>query len=135
LFTQPVFRKEVDRQLQALRDSAKPSALRRTIEILNDRSSNRASDKKVALEAADRILEREGASKGGTAVNINVGPTIVPGYVIRLPARKEPPTIEGQAVPALPSRKSGEILELRQDSSRGVPVAGVWPSPDDPEVA
>jgi hypothetical protein len=130
LITQAVFQKELNRALQALRDSAKPRALQRTIEILNDRSSNKAADKKVALEAADRILERESASKSGPTVNVNLGPTITPGYVIRLPPRKEPPVIEGEA-----ARKPADILELRQDSSRAVPVAGVWPSPDDPPEA
>jgi hypothetical protein len=126
LFTQQVFKRELDRRLQALREGAKPRALHRVIEILNDKSSNRAADKKVAMEAADRILEREGASKSGPAVNINIGPTISPGYVIRLPPKREPPTIEGEVV-----RKPADILELRQDSARGVAVAGVWPPSGD----
>jgi hypothetical protein len=49
----------IDPQLQVLRDSAKPRALQRQIEFLNDKGAGKTADKKVLLEAADRVLERD----------------------------------------------------------------------------
>ena len=127
LITQQVFRRALDKQIQALRDSAKPRALHKQIQLMEHEGSGKAADRKVQLEAADRILEREGEKRqGGQTVNVNLGPVITPGYVIRLPSKREPPVIEGEVV-----RKPADVLELRHDSSRGVPVAGVWPSPGD----
>jgi hypothetical protein len=136
LITQAIFRKELDRQLQALRDSAKAKALHTQIQIMTNEGTGKAADRKVQLEAADRILEREGQRQGGPTVNVNVNSQMVtPGYVIRLPAKREPIEIDGKVVPsapALPSRTQAEVVELRKD---GRQVVGTWPTKPGPEAA
>jgi len=126
LFGQALFQKELGRAIQALKDGHKAEAVHKQIEIMRDPGARKAADRKVQLEAAREILG-EGEKRQGTSVNINVGPTLVPGYVIRLPAKREPPTIEGEAV-----HKPASVVELRPDS-RGVP--GTWPPRDDPPEA
>ena len=104
-----------------MRDSAKPRALQRQIEFLNDKGAGKAADKKVLLEAADRILERDSDRRQGVTVNVGVTAQITPGYVIRLPPKREPAVIEGEVAPA-----EGKAIGLKS-APEGRLVAGHRP--------
>lgn len=94
LVQDPLFRAEFDRTLQAKRDAMKPAALDRQGELVN------SEDEHIALGATKAIL----SDGKGSGVSVNVGiqntvnqTTNVAGYVVRLPAKAEPVTIEGKA--------------------------------------
>lgn len=106
LSTFPIFQAELDREIARRRAGAKSRAMQVVIDTLDAALARppgtaTAAETKVALEAADRILgDQLGAPRGSAAqvnVQINNQNTTTPGYVIRLPAKDEPTTIEGKA--------------------------------------
>jgi len=77
--------------------------MHKTIEIMRDPGFGKAADRKVQLEAADRILALDGASgsRSGASVNVSITNNVItPGYVIDLrdPSEILPSTIEGHVV-------------------------------------
>ncbi|SDQ99376.1 hypothetical protein SAMN05519103_00337 [Rhizobiales bacterium GAS113] len=101
LFGQSLFQKELNRSLQALRDGHKAMATRKILDLVETKGDGKAADRKVQLEAA-LIVTGDAAKANSPSVNVNVVNQITPGYVIRLPAKREPATIEGKAIEVKP---------------------------------
>jgi hypothetical protein len=85
--------------MRELRESEGPRNLATAIQIRDDKGDGSAATKTVQLKACAFI---EGPpDKASVTVNVNTHTNvgITPGYVIRLPAKREPPTIEGDVSP------------------------------------
>jgi hypothetical protein len=94
LFSQQVFIKAYNAELESLRNGAKVDAIRKTIEIMNEPGDGSAAWAKVNLTAAGQILGEQGEAKGGVNVTVNTAIQLQPGIVIRLPASAEKPPLE-----------------------------------------
>jgi len=101
LMQQPAFMRELSKAVDDLRRGHTAEAMHKTIEIMRDPGFGKAADRKVQLEAADRILAIDGPGSAKNGVNVNItNNMVVPGYVIDLrdPAETAPPTIEGRVI-------------------------------------
>ena len=98
-----------------MRDSAKPRALQRQIEFLNDKGAGKTADKKVLLEAADRILERDSDRRQGVTVNVGVTAQITPGYAYSPAAEARPRRDRGRG------SAGGREGNRAQEGARGTP--------------
>lgn len=97
LVNSPIGSKAMAKAVQALRDGAKVEAMRTIIGIMRDEGQGKAADRKVRLEAADRILGlQETKAQAAVSVTINNTNAVSPGYVIRDP-RQAATTIDLQA--------------------------------------
>ena len=96
----PEFNQLRGQLLKARRESEGPRNLATAIAIRDNPGDGSAADRTVRLKAIG-VIEGTGGN-GGVVVNVsqqtNVA-TITPGYVIRLPAAKAPPTIEQEREP------------------------------------
>lgn len=101
LMKQPAFTRELSKAVDDLRRGHTAEAMHKTIEIMRDPGFGKAADRKVQLEAADRILAIEAPGNAKSGVNVNITNTVVTaGYVIDLrdPSEITAPTIEGRIV-------------------------------------
>lgn len=97
LIASPIGSKAMAKAVQALRDGGKVEAMRTILAIMRDEGQGKAADRKVRLEAADRILGlQETKAQAAVSVTINNTNSVSPGYVIRDP-RSTAPTIDLQA--------------------------------------
>lgn len=105
LYTQPVFLSAYSKALANVRSSHKARAVATMAAIMDDPGENLAADRTVRLKAAQALMGEEGKS-GGPTVNlqINNGPTLMPGVVVRLPATAASPPLERMS-------EDGEIIE------------------------
>jgi hypothetical protein len=97
LFSQPVFQKEYNKALDALRNGAKVGALQKAIELVHDAGEGKAADRKVQLQAAQFILGEPGSDQPKSGVTVNVGVQLSPGLVIRLPQQAPQTPLDLQA--------------------------------------
>lgn len=98
----PAAQKELARQLQGLRSGMKARAMTVLGAILEDEGDGSAATKTVRLKAANAILGEENRN-GGVTVNVNNGPVLQAGVVIRLPEGVQAPPLETSqaAAPAI----------------------------------
>jgi hypothetical protein len=91
--------------IASLRNGSKGRAMAKIIELV-ERPVVSAADGSLALDAARTVL---GEDAKGITVNIGAGAgstfNVRPGYVIREPRSKEPPTIEGTIAERLPTNQ------------------------------
>ena len=100
LMSDPLFLAEHDKALAAKRAAAKPAALDKIIETVHRHGEGGTADARLQYDAARTILGDDPKSPA-VQVNVNnqVGVAFRPGYIIRLPAKPDPPTIEAQPEP------------------------------------
>jgi hypothetical protein len=91
LLTTPIFRAALEKEIEALRKGEHARSLRTIVRIRDEPGGDKAADRRVRLEAARTLI----GETGGTQVSVSVSQIISPGYVIRLPAPKEPGPIVG----------------------------------------
>lgn len=98
LCLEPIFIAKLTQEMNALRSAAKPRAIKKMVDLVDWKGEGGAADAKVALEASKAVLGEEAK---GISINVGVhnhlGVHIKPGYVVRMPAAKQPLTIEGKA--------------------------------------
>jgi hypothetical protein len=99
LMADPVFKTEIARATADARAELEPKAVSALGELLDWQGEGKAADANVRLNAAKTILSEDAM---GFSVNMNVQNNLVGGatqlgYVIRLPAKLKPPTIEGES--------------------------------------
>jgi hypothetical protein len=82
--------------LRERRESEGPRNLSTLIQIRDDKGEGLAADRTVRLKAAQAIEGVSDKASVNVTVNTQTNVGIQPGYVIRLPALKPPPTIEHQ---------------------------------------
>ncbi len=85
LVASPIGQKALAKAVQALRDGVKVEAMRGLIDIMRTPGDGKAADRKVQLEAIDRILGLEQTKQQAVNVTINNAVAISPGLVIRDP--------------------------------------------------
>ena len=95
LLDQTIFVAALNQAVNALRNGAKPTAVRKMIDLIGHVGEGKAADAKVALDAAKAVL---GEKDGGLTVNVGVqvgvnNVNVQPGYVIDLGERPKPITI------------------------------------------
>lgn len=95
IFATPAFKRLLAQHIEDLRSGHKLEAVHTQIAVMR-KPGDRAADAKVRLEAAAAVLGEQGDKRSGVTVNVGVGVQVSPGYVIRLPGREEPQTIEGE---------------------------------------
>lgn len=78
----PIFQAELAREVQRMRESAKPAAMARLIQLRDRVGQGKAADAKVQLAAAQALLGEAAGPK--STVNVNVSNSVTPGYVIDL---------------------------------------------------
>jgi len=100
LFSQAVFQKAYQAELDSLRNGSKVKALRKVIEIVGDDGDGSAAFRKVQLSAAGMILGTD-EQNSKPQVNVNVGVNLTAGVVVRLPAD----------APSSPLEVNGEVIE------------------------
>jgi hypothetical protein len=114
LRSDPLFKVEFERALQAKRDAAKPSAPTEVIDQLDfgredDGTVDPVQAAKVRMAAADRILGDTVRPSGGVNVQVGVQANVnqtaaLPGYVLKYPGKTVyPPWAKN--IPALPARE------------------------------
>jgi hypothetical protein len=92
---QKVFQHELAKALQQMRDGHRAEALNTVVAVMRDRGDGKAADKKVQIQAASMILgDQVGPSPAKPNVQVNVGLSLQPGIVIRLPANLPPTPLE-----------------------------------------
>lgn len=80
----PLFQKHLAKAVDDLRLGHTAEAMRTVIDVMRDPGFGKAADRKVQLEAADRILQRDSGTNISLQITNNVQMTA--GVVIRLPA-------------------------------------------------
>ncbi len=98
----PIFKAELERQLQIFREGEKAMSLHTLVTVRDDPGLGKAADRKVRMQAAMVLADMNHG--GGTTVNVNVGgPQMVAGIVIDLreddEAEVSTRTIEHEAKP------------------------------------
>ena len=109
----PRFVEQLNKLLKERRSSERARNLNVAIEIRDDKGENLAADRTVRLKAIAAIEQTEGK---GVTVNIgsnNQTLNIQPGYIIRLPAKRDEAAIEAPPMRtiehvAVTARDSGE---------------------------
>jgi hypothetical protein len=100
IMSQPIAQKELALQLQALRDGHRAEALNTVVAVMREKGEGTAADRKVSLQAASMILgDQVGTPPAKPSVNVNVGLSLQPGIVIRLPADLPPTPLESGVEP------------------------------------
>ena len=110
----PRFVEQLNKLLKQRRASERARNLNVAIEIRDDKGEGLAADRTVRLKAISAIEQTEGK---GVTVNVNqntITANIQPGYVIRLPAKRDEAAIEAAPMRtiehvAVTARDSGEI--------------------------
>ena len=98
LFSQQLFKTELTKAIEALRDGAKVAALRKVIDLVHEPGEGKAADRTVQLKAAQAILgEQIGQERNASPVQVNVGVNLQPGIVVRLPASAPTTPLELEA--------------------------------------
>lgn len=98
LFEQSLFRKELTKAANAVRDSVQIAALLKTIEIMNNPGDGSAAWAKVNLTAAQSLLEQPGEGGPKVSVTVNNAVQMNAGLVIRLPPGVSAPPLEQQTI-------------------------------------
>jgi hypothetical protein len=98
LMADPVFKTEMARATADALAALEPKAVSTLCELLDWQGDGRAADANVRLNSAKTIM---GEDAKGLSVNMNVQNNLVGGatqlgYVLGLPAKFKPPTIEGE---------------------------------------
>jgi hypothetical protein len=98
IMTQPAVVKELNDQLEAIRSGAKAATMREVVRIAGERGDDSPASRTVQLKAAQMVLgpDLAGADKAG-GVTVNVGVSLTPGIVIRLPSDVAAPPLELEA--------------------------------------
>jgi hypothetical protein len=100
IMSQPIAQKELAVQLQTLRDGHRAEALNTVVAVMREKGEGTAADRKVSLQAASMILgDQVGTPPAKPSVNVNVGLSLQPGIVIRLPADLPPTPLESGVEP------------------------------------
>lgn len=133
LFEQTAFKRAYAAGLEAIRSGYRVKALQTQGEIMQDAGDGSAAFAAVRLKASQALMgDSEG--RGGTQVNVQVnnGPTLMPGVVIRLPAGVAAPPLErmaadGEIIDVTPVESSvhSDRIELDPETPRS--MARNWP--------
>jgi hypothetical protein len=96
LFTQAIFLKAYNAEIEAIRDGAKLAAIKRIVQLVDEPGEGKAADRTVQLKAAQALLGDTVGSDAGARVNVTVNnqTTLSAGVVVRLPPGIAPTPLE-----------------------------------------
>ncbi|NDB67261.1 MAG: hypothetical protein EB015_04495 [Methylocystaceae bacterium] len=98
VMVQPAVIKELNDQLELIRSGAKVATMREVVRIAGERGDDSPASRTVQLKAAQMVLGPDMAGGDKAAgVTVNVGVSLSPGIVIRLPSGVASPPLELEA--------------------------------------
>ena len=115
----PRFVEQLNKLLKERRSSERARNLNVAIEIRDDKGDGLAADRTVRLKAIASIEQTEGK---GVTVNVNqntITANIQPGYIIRLPAKRDAVAIEADAMRTIEHIPADMVAVTARDSEGG----------------